>query len=236
MLLGGLLALFPYLLVLLTSLSKKRSKEALEFGAGTASASVLIQSLSNSPLSVLLAVAPVWIVVEVWSDVPIQWARKDERRVPEHWKRFGSRISPLTHSPRLAANPPNAILNFLYLYAVLDAESRLAASAMGLDPGIGCLHVDSPKRDSLACDLMESVRAKVDAFVLDWITHEPLRRSDFWEDRDGNCRLVSALAIQPFPAVVREAGRRVSAVLLWALLWQRGRFGHSRAVDTTAFR
>jgi CRISPR associated protein Cas1 len=31
----------------------------------------------------------------------------------------------------------NALLNFLY--SILEAEARLAASAMGLDPGIGCL-------------------------------------------------------------------------------------------------
>ena len=90
---------------------------------------------------------------QAWSDVPIRWPRKDERRVPEHWKRFGSRISPLTHSPRLAASPPNALLNLLY--ALLESESRLSAAAMGLDPGIGVLHVDTPNRDSLACDMME---------------------------------------------------------------------------------
>ena len=46
-----------------------------------------------------------------WADVPIRWVRKDERRVPSQWKRFGSRISQLTHSPRLATNPPNACMN-----------------------------------------------------------------------------------------------------------------------------
>jgi hypothetical protein len=40
-----------------------------------------------------------------------------------------------------------------YLYAVLESESRLAAAALGLDPGLGVLHVDTPARDSLACDL-----------------------------------------------------------------------------------
>lgn len=130
----------------------------------------------------------------VWSDVPIRWPRADERRVPEHWKRFGSRISPLTHSPRLASSPPNALLNFLY--SILEAESRLSAVAMGLDPGIGCLHVDTPNRDSLACDIMEVCRAKVDGFVLNWLQCEPLRKSDFWEDRNGNCRIASSLAIK----------------------------------------
>jgi len=129
-----------------------------------------------------------------WANIPIHWPRKDERRVPEHWKRFGSRISPLTHSPRLAANPPNALSNLIY--SILEAESRLAASAMGLDPGIGLLHVDTPNRDSLACDIMEPIRAKCDAFVLDWLQREPLRRSDFWEDRNGNCRIASPLAIK----------------------------------------
>ncbi len=129
-----------------------------------------------------------------WSDIPICWPRKDEHRVPEHWKRFGSRISPLTHSPRLAANPPNALLNLLY--ALLESEARLSAAAMGLDPGIGLLHVDVPSRDSLACDLMEVCRPKVDAFVLDWLRSEPLCKSDFLEDRNGNCRIGSSLAIK----------------------------------------
>lgn len=40
-------------------------------------------------------------------------------------------------------------------------------------------------RDSLGCDLQEVVRPKIDAFLLDWITHEPLRRADFWEERNG---------------------------------------------------
>src|SRR3989442_9787782 len=57
------------------------------------------------------------------------------------------------------------------------------------------MHVDSRTRDSLACDLMEPVRQQVDAFVLDWITREPLRREWFFEQRDGNCRLMGSFAI-----------------------------------------
>jgi CRISPR/Cas system-associated endonuclease Cas1 len=63
-----------------------------------------------------------------------------------------------------------------YLYAVLESESRLAAAALGLDPGIGVLHVDAPARDSLACDLMEAIRPQIDGFLLDWVTREPLCR------------------------------------------------------------
>ncbi len=62
-----------------------------------------------------------------WRDLPINFPKNDLRRVPEHWRVFGTRKSPLTGSPRLAVNPPNAILN--YLYALLESEARLAAAA-----------------------------------------------------------------------------------------------------------
>ena len=129
-----------------------------------------------------------------WRKLPVTFPRADLNRVPDHWREFGTRISPLTGSPRLAANPPNAILN--YLYAVLESEARLAVAALGLDPGLGFLHMDSRTRDSLACDLMEPVRPQVDAYVLDWITREPLRREWFFEQRDGNCRLMGSFAVR----------------------------------------
>jgi CRISPR-associated endonuclease Cas1 len=129
-----------------------------------------------------------------WHSLPINFPRNDLRRVPDHWRSFGARVSPLTGSPRLAVNPPNAILN--YLYAVLEAEARLAAAALGLDPGLGVLHVDTKARDSLACDLMEPVRPQADSYLLDWITRQLLKREWFFEQRDGNCRLMSALAVE----------------------------------------
>jgi CRISPR-associated endonuclease Cas1 len=129
-----------------------------------------------------------------FSTLPINFPKNDLKRVPEHCRSFGARVSPLTGSPRLAANPPNAILN--YLYALLESESRLAAAALGLDPGIGVLHVDTPARDSLACDLMEPIRAQIDAYLLDWVTRQPLRREWFFEERDGNCRLMGSFAVR----------------------------------------
>ena len=51
-------------------------------------------------------------------------------------------------------------------------------------------------RDSLACDLMEPVRPQVDAFLLDWITRETLRREWFFEQRDGTCRLMGSFAVR----------------------------------------
>ena len=137
------------------------------------------------------AAAAYW---SAWSNLSIQYSRIDVRRVPDHWQIFGARVSPLTGSPRLAVNPPNAILN--YLYAVLESEARLAAAELGLDPGLGVLHKDTPNRDSLACDLMEPVRPLVDAYVFDWMNRGPLRREWFFEQSNGNCRLMGSFAAQ----------------------------------------
>ena len=73
-----------------------------------------------------------------WATVPVLFARKDESRIPESWKIFGTRVSALSGSPRKASGPANAILN--YLYALLEAEASVACLTMGLDPGIGILH------------------------------------------------------------------------------------------------
>ena len=129
-----------------------------------------------------------------WRTLPIIFPTKDQRRVPAHWLVFGTRVSPLTGSPRLAVNPPNAMLN--YLYSLLESEARLAAAALGLDPGLGVLHVDTKARDSLACDLMEPARPHVDAHVLDWIMREPLKRQWFFEQSEGNCRLMASFTAQ----------------------------------------
>jgi len=153
-----------------------------------------------------------------WRDLPITFPRTDLPKVPEHWRRFDTRKSPLSGSPRLAANPANAILN--YLYAVLESETRLGVTSLGLDPGLGFWHYDTPARDSLACDLMEPVRPKVDAFLLDWITREPLKRAWFFEERDGNCRLMAPFAVQ-LAETAPTWGRAVAPIAEWVArtLW-----------------
>jgi CRISPR-associated endonuclease Cas1 len=126
-----------------------------------------------------------------WRDVPVMFPRKDVGRVPAHWLSFGTRHSPLTGGPRLAINPPNALLN--YVNAVAESECRLAACACGLDPGLGFIHSDTANRDSLALDLIETIRPAIEAWLLDWLMQEPLRKADFAEASDGNCRISSTL-------------------------------------------
>jgi len=45
-----------------------------------------------------------------WRTLRISFPRKDESRVPEHWRVFGARVSPLTGSPRLAVTRPTPSL------------------------------------------------------------------------------------------------------------------------------
>ena len=68
---------------------------------------------------------------DAWVAVPVTFAQRD--RVPDHWRTFGARRSPLTLAPRNAGNPLNAILN--YLYTLLEVETRIALIGRGLDPG-----------------------------------------------------------------------------------------------------
>ena len=124
---------------------------------------------------------------KTWSAVPVVFTSRDARVVPEHWRTFGQRGSLLTSSPRLAINPANAILN--YLYAILEAETRLACLSLGLDPGLGIVHADYRDRDSFALDLMEAARPAVDAFVLELLQTRTFNRRDFSETSRGVCRI-----------------------------------------------
>lgn len=56
------------------------------------------------------------------------------------------------------------------------------------------MHVDLKSRDSLACDLMEAIRPTVDRFLLDFLTSRAFKKSDFFETREGLCRLMPSVA------------------------------------------
>jgi hypothetical protein len=118
-----------------------------------------------------------------WRDLDVVFVQRDFDRVPEHWRTFGVRRSLITGTPRKATNPANAILN--YLYSILEAEARIAAFKLGLDPGLGVAHADLKARDSFVCDLMESVRPEVDGYVLELLENRVFWKTDFFETRSG---------------------------------------------------
>ena len=114
--------------------------------------------------------------------------------MPAHWRLFTRRGSEITGNPRLATDPANASLN--YLYALLEAEATIACHALGLDPGLGVLHADTPSRDSLALDVMEPARPSVDRYVLDLLRNHVFRARDFEESAQGICRIMPPLRDQ----------------------------------------
>ncbi len=122
-----------------------------------------------------------------WSTISLRLRGRDLARIPARWARYDARASVLTGGPRAATNPVNALLN--YLYALLEAESRLALLAAGLDPTLGVLHADQRNRDSFALDAMEPVRPDVDAFVLDLLETRVFTSRDFVELPNGVCRI-----------------------------------------------
>lgn len=153
-----------------------------------------------------MAAAAYWSAL---SPASVRFARRDAEAVPAHWRTLGARTSPLTGSPRLAGNPGNALLN--YLYAILEGEATIAARVVGLDPGLGVLHADQPNRDSLAADLMEPVRPLVDRYVLRLLAERPFAAADFYETRQGVCRVTPPLARELASAAL-DWGRAVGRV------------------------
>ncbi len=201
-------------------LNDEKSADAIAVARASLASAETIESIR---LLEAQAAAAYW---SAWRNVKIVFPKTDLVRVPEHWLSFGTRKSPLTASPRLAANPANAVLN--YLYTLLESEARLAAVALGLDPGIGFLHADTDCRDSLASDLMEAVRPHVDTYLLDWTRRQPFRREWFFENSDGNCRLSAEICLrlsetsQTWGALIAPVAERVSR-LLWSTIRNSGR-------------
>lgn len=150
---------------------------------------------------------------------PLQFAKSDRERIPDHWRTFGERHSALTRSPRLASSPAGAILN--YVYALAEFEARLALLAIGLDPGMGWFHRDAPYRHSAALDLLEAIRPTCDSFVIDLLLSRTFAKREFVELPNGQVHLAPvlarALAATALPvweerlaAVAEEVGRCVA--------------------------
>lgn len=123
----------------------------------------------------------------------VSFATRDVRRVPEHWRGYNGRRSVIGsgNTNRRADRPLNALLN--YCFALANAEAALAATVVGLDAGMGLLHLDTRGRQSMALDLLEPVRPIVERFVLDLVATRTFRRGDFIEQQDGSVILGSTL-------------------------------------------
>ena len=83
-------------------------------------------------------------------------------------------------------DPVNAVLSLGY--TLLHAEAVLACHAVGLDPLIGFYHELAFGRESLASDLIEALRPRVDAWAWERFRARDLRAEDF-ETNAGACLL-----------------------------------------------
>jgi CRISPR-associated endonuclease Cas1 len=141
-----------------------------------------------------------------------KFVKKDEGRIPDHWRRFDGRRSVLhsNNGNRKAERPVNAILN--YLFGLLEVESIVACHAIGLDPGLGIMHLDARSRQSMALDLMEPVRPLVEQWTLDLLAKRSFKRTDFIETDDGHVRLLAPLTHE----LADSMGQWRRAVAPWA--------------------
>jgi len=146
-----------------------------------------------------------------------RFAAKDRPRVPDAWERFNGRRSTVNPgSPRSATDPIGALLN--YSYRLAEIEAATACRRIGLDPGLGVLHADLGGRASFALDVLEAVRPRVDAHVLD-VAAGPLRKRWFFEDTRGVVRLLAPLthdlaaAMPSYGAVLGPVVEAVAAMV-----------------------
>lgn len=133
-----------------------------------------------------------------WAGHPAAAARfvaRDRPRVPGHWQTFDSRRSALggrANTNRQAERPVNALLNLTYKLA--EVEAAHACRRVGLDPGLGILHLDAAGRDSLALDVIEPLRPEVDRFVLTLLAERTFHKRTFVERADGHVRVAAPLS------------------------------------------
>ena len=127
-------------------------------------------------------------------------------------------------------DPVNACLSLAYTLAHSDAV--LACHAAGLDPLLGFYHDLSFARESLACDLLEPLRPRIDTWIWSQFRQRLLRADHFSQDK-GACLLGKAGRRifygewEVFAPRVRRQLRVYARLLLWAMKQDDGDAGYS---------
>ena len=107
---------------------------------------------------------------------------------------------------RPPTDPVNALLSLGYTLTFSRILARIQSA--GLEPTLGMLHDLRPGRPSLACDLIESLRAPlVDCWVIDLCNNKKVMPDYFEAKPDGACHLIR----ERFPHILAS----------WEEHWQR---------------
>ena len=123
-------------------------------------------------------------------------------------------------------DPVNACLSLGY--TLLHFEAVRACHVAGLDPMIGFLHRPAFGRESMACDLVESIRSQVDEWIWEQFRSRALRADGFSHDK-GACLLNKSgrahfyASWEQFAAAPRRHLRRQCEVLVRVLRARGGR-------------
>lgn len=118
-------------------------------------------------------------------------------------------------------DPVNAALSLAY--TLLHGETAQTCHSAGLDPLIGFYHELAYGRESLASDLLEPLRPRVDRWVWNMFRYKRLRAEDF--SREGQACLLGKTgrktffaAYEAFARPLRRLLRRVTQRLVAALV------------------
>lgn len=84
-------------------------------------------------------------------------------------------------------DPVNALLSFAY--TLVHQEAVRQCKKYGLDPDLGFYHRLAYSRHSLACDLMEPVRPKVEQWIISILERGDINRKHFSKHKANGCFL-----------------------------------------------
>jgi CRISPR-associated protein Cas1 len=152
------------------------------------------------------------MALEYWSNWRFELKHR-KRNWPPQWTSFFYRASQISGGPRHATHPVNAILN--YAYSVVAAQVTRTLIASGFDSTAGFLHADAQGRHSLTYDVLELLRADIDAAILPWAAKTIWKRADFPVTPSGVVRLqptLAALVVQCTSAASPQAKLDEAAV------------------------
>lgn len=128
-------------------------------------------------------------------------------------------------------DPVNACLSLAYTLAHSDAV--MACRAAGLDPLLGFYHDLSFARESLACDMVEPLRPRIDAWIWSQFRLRQLRPDHFSLDK-GACLLGKAgrqIFYREWEVLaprIRRSFRRFTRLMLRAMASELGDMGKSK--------
>ena len=110
-----------------------------------------------------------------------------QRALFQHWRQMlPIALGFASRQRRPPPDPVNAVLSLTYTLAHHEAVRQCLVH--GLDPWLGFHHQLAPGRQSLACDLMEPLRPRIERWVVQQFQQQHLERRHF-SMVDGQCLL-----------------------------------------------